>query len=124
MAGRGIILLISLFFLRIPVLSAVTSYNNAAREIMDDIQASMNRFSKYLSASCNVRRGHAVQNYAEKNIDEYTKSLRIRAGAGTNYECIGSYVSGDQVVITDQTTVKGRVWGRTDKGWICMEYVI
>ena len=53
-----------------------------------------------------------------------TKSLRIRAGAGTNYECIGSYVSGDQVVITDQTTVKGRVWGRTDKGWICMEYVI
>ena len=52
-----------------------------------------------------------------------TKSLRIRAGAGTNYECIGSYVSGDQVVIVDQTIVKGRAWGRTDKGWICMEYV-
>ena len=52
-----------------------------------------------------------------------TNSLRIRAGAGTNYECIGSYESGEQVVITDQTTVKGRVWGRTDKGWICMEYV-
>ena len=53
-----------------------------------------------------------------------TKSLRIRAGAGTNYECIGSYVAGDQVVVMDQTTVKGRVWGRTAKGWICMEYVI
>ena len=53
-----------------------------------------------------------------------TKSLRIRAGAGTNYECVGSYVSGDQVVITDQTMVKDRMWGRTDKGWICMEYVI
>jgi hypothetical protein len=38
----------------------------------------MKRFSKYLSASCNVRRGHAVQNYAKKNLDEYTKSLRIR----------------------------------------------
>jgi hypothetical protein len=38
----------------------------------------MKRFSKYLSASCNVRRGHAVQNYAQKNLDEYTKSLRIR----------------------------------------------
>jgi hypothetical protein len=38
----------------------------------------MKRFSKYLSASCNVRRDHAVQNYAQKNLDEYTKSLRIR----------------------------------------------
>ena len=53
-----------------------------------------------------------------------TGSLRIRAGAGTQYECLGSYGSGDQIVITDQTTVKGRLWGRTDKGWICMEYVI
>lgn len=52
-----------------------------------------------------------------------TPSLRIRAGAGTDYDCIGSYVEGDQVVITNQTTVKGRLWGRTDKGWICMEYV-
>jgi selenocysteine lyase/cysteine desulfurase len=45
---------------------------------MNDIQASMKRFSKYLSAFCNVRRGHAIQNYARKNLDEYTKSLRIR----------------------------------------------
>ena len=53
-----------------------------------------------------------------------TKSLRIRAGAGTNYECIGSYVQGNQVVITEQTTVKGRPWGLTEKGWICLDYVI
>ena len=53
-----------------------------------------------------------------------TKSLRVRAGAGTNYECIGSYVQGNQVVITEQTTVSGRPWGRTEKGWICLDYVI
>ena len=53
-----------------------------------------------------------------------TKSLRIRAGAGTNYDCIGSYAMGQQVIVTEQTTVKGRAWGRTDLGWICMEYVI
>ena len=53
-----------------------------------------------------------------------TDSLRIRAGAGTNYECIGGYFQGDQVVITEQTTVNGRSWGRTEKGWICMDYVI
>ena len=53
-----------------------------------------------------------------------TKSLRIRAGAGTNYDCIGSYTTGQQVIIIEQTMVSGRPWGRTDRGWICMEYVI
>ena len=74
----AVIMLISLFFLRSSVTNAVRAYNNMARDIINEIQASMKRFSKYLSASCNVRRGHAVQNYAQKNLDEYTKSLRIR----------------------------------------------
>lgn len=52
-----------------------------------------------------------------------TKSLRIRAGAGTNYDCVGNYTIGQQVIITEQTEVSGRPWGRTDRGWICMEYV-
>lgn len=73
-----IILLVSLFVMRSSVVNAVKGYNNTAHEIMNDIQSSMKQFSKYLSALCNVRRGYAVQNYAEKNVDEYTKSLRIR----------------------------------------------
>jgi hypothetical protein len=72
------ILLVSLFFLRRSVVNAVKSYNNKAHEVMNDINAAMNRFSKYLSASCNVRRGHAVQDYAQNNLDIYTKNLRIR----------------------------------------------
>ena len=74
----AIILLISLFVMRSSVVNAVKGYNNTAKEIMNDVHSSMKEFSKYLSASCNVRRGHAVQNYAKKNLDEYTKSLRIR----------------------------------------------
>lgn len=52
-----------------------------------------------------------------------TTELRIRAGAGTNYEKVGTYQKGDVVMIYEQTTVKGRPWGRTDRGWICLEYV-
>jgi hypothetical protein len=78
LAVLAAVLLVSLFFLRSSVINAVIAYNNAAREILNDIQLSLKRFSKYLSASCNVRRGHAVQNYARKNLDIYTKSLRIR----------------------------------------------
>lgn len=72
------ILFISLFFMRFSVKNAVKSYNNTAYGIMGEIRSSMKRFSGYLSATCNVRRGHAVQNYAQNNMDEYTKSLRIR----------------------------------------------
>ena len=74
----GIIMLVSLFVLRWSLTNAVGRYNEVAREVLNEIQSSMKRFSKYLSASCNVRRGHAVQNYADKNVDEYTRSLRIR----------------------------------------------
>jgi tetrahydromethanopterin S-methyltransferase subunit G len=74
----GIVMLVSLFFLRRPVVNAVNDYNSTARAIMDDIEVSMQRFSTYLSILCNVRRGRAVQNYAEKNLDEYTRGLRIR----------------------------------------------
>lgn len=73
-----IILLISLFVMRTTVVDAIKEYNNTAHEVINDIQMSMKQFSKYLSAFCTVRRGYAVQNCAEKNLDIYTKSLRIR----------------------------------------------
>ncbi len=78
LAALAAILVISLFFLRSSVTNAVRGYNNTVRDILTDIQTGMKRFSRYLSASCNVRRGHAVQRYARDNVDEYTKSLRIR----------------------------------------------
>lgn len=50
-------------------------------------------------------------------------SLRIRSGAGTSNAAVGSYTKGTQVVITEQTLVNGRPWGKTDKGWISLDYV-
>ena len=52
-----------------------------------------------------------------------TNGLNIRAGAGTNYDKLGTYNKGDVVMIYEQTVVSGRPWGRTDRGWICLEYV-
>ncbi len=72
------ILAVSLFFLRSALVNAVKAYNNTAGEVMDEIRQSMDKFSTYLSAACNVRRGHGVQNYANENVDVYTRSLRIR----------------------------------------------
>ena len=49
--------------------------------------------------------------------------LRIRKGPGTGPAVVGSYEYGQQVVILETTRVGATLWGRTDKGWICMDYV-
>ena len=44
--------------------------------------------------------------------------LNIRDQASTNGKQVGTYVAGDKVVVTE--TSNG--WGKTDKGWISMQY--
>ncbi len=74
----AVIMLVTLLVMRTSVVKAVKSYNNLAHTILNEIHGSMKQFSKYLSSFCNVRRGHSVQYQAEKDVDVYTKSLRIR----------------------------------------------
>lgn len=49
--------------------------------------------------------------------------LNVRSGAGVNFGIAGSYKKNDKVVITEQKTVNGITWGKTVKGWVCMDYV-
>ncbi len=49
--------------------------------------------------------------------------LNIRKTPSTNAAVVGGYKKGDKIVILEQKLVGGTVWGRTDKGWICMNYV-
>lgn len=50
--------------------------------------------------------------------------LNIRNGAGTGSAIGGFYNNGDIVTILEQQTVNGIAWGRTDRGWISMSYVV
>lgn len=47
------------------------------------------------------------------------KELNIREDAGSKYDSVGSYRKGDRIEILE---IKGK-WGRTDKGWVSMNYV-
>ncbi len=51
-------------------------------------------------------------------------ALNIRSGPGTQYPTVGSYGAGARVEIFEQREVGTKLWGRTDKGWISMDYVI
>lgn len=48
--------------------------------------------------------------------------LNIRSGAGTTYGIVGAYSNGDKVTVTQQQTVGSVTWGKTDRGWISMNY--
>ncbi len=71
-------LLVTLFVLRKSVTDAVSDYNSTAHGILTEIDNALKSFSKYLSTAYTVRRGHAVLRSAQKDLDEYTKSLHIR----------------------------------------------
>lgn len=50
-------------------------------------------------------------------------SLNIRFGPGTAYDMVGSYAAGEQIRIQEIACTDGMNWGRTDLGWVCMQYV-
>ena len=49
--------------------------------------------------------------------------LRVRSGAGSNYDVVGALAYGTRVTILSQTTVGGTTWGEISTGWISMDYV-
>ena len=55
------------------------------------------------------------------NVNEY---LNIRQQPGTGYALAGQYGPNDRVEILEQKAVGATMWGRTDRGWISMDYVI
>ncbi len=50
--------------------------------------------------------------------------LMIRSAPGTDAKRLDSYKNGDKIVITELRAVNYVPWGKTDKGWVCMDYVI
>ena len=51
-------------------------------------------------------------------------NLNVRKGAGTGYSVVAKYDKGTVVKILETKTVSGTTWGRTDKGWVSMDYVL
>ena len=47
-------------------------------------------------------------------------TLNIRENAGTQYALVGTLKQGERVEILEQKTVGTKVWGRIDRGWICL----
>ena len=50
-------------------------------------------------------------------------TLNVRSGAGTSNKVVSYYPNGAKVEILEQKTVGSTIWGRTDKGWISLDYV-
>ena len=49
--------------------------------------------------------------------------LRVRKNIGTDSRIAALLYYGDKVTVLETTAVDGVIWGRTDTGWICMDYV-
>lgn len=50
-------------------------------------------------------------------------TLNIRKTPDANGEIVGVYSKGMEVTILERKTVEGTEWGRTDRGWVSMQFV-
>ena len=50
--------------------------------------------------------------------------VNIRTAPGTGNAAVGKYLTGTTVEILEVTTHGASKWGRTDKGWVCMDYIV
>ena len=55
------------------------------------------------------------------NVRDY---LRIRSGPSTQDKVVGYLYPKDKVTITQQTTSGSMTWGKIDKGWISLDYIV
>ncbi len=65
----------------------------------------------------------SFETYINGYVKYGTEELKIRSGPGTEYEEVGRLREGTQVVILEISNSGNREWGRTDRGWVCMDYI-
>ena len=53
-----------------------------------------------------------------------TDCLRIRSGPGTSHKIVGYLYPGAKVVITEQVENGSMTWGKSEKGWVSMNYIV
>ena len=58
-----------------------------------------------------------------KEVTVVTDNLNVRSGPDTGYDRVAKYKKGDVILIYETRTVSGREWGRTELGWVCLDYV-
>lgn len=60
----------------------------------------------------------------EGYVIESSGGLKIRSGPSTSYEEIGRLAPLEKVVVLEIQSNGNRDWGRIDRGWVCMDYII
>lgn len=77
----------------------------------------------YVNTGSGTTSGSDSSSSGDKATVTAESGLRVRSGAGSTYDVVGSLKYGTKVTILSQKTVGGTTWGEISTGWICMDYV-
>lgn len=66
----------------------------------------------------------STSNIVGKAVVTSNVKLNIRSGAGLNYGSVGQLTAGTEITVYESVLSGGMTWGRIDKGWICLSYVM
>lgn len=51
-----------------------------------------------------------------------TNYVNVRSGPGTGYDKVVQHHKGDKILVYEKKDVDGTEWGRTEDGWVCLDY--
>ncbi len=51
-------------------------------------------------------------------------NLKVRQDAGVQYAIVGELTNGTKITVYEIKLVNKVAWGRTDNGWVCLQYVV
>ena len=70
-----------------------------------------------------VASGSTSANGVMATVVNCANAVNIRAAAGVGNALVGVAAVNSRIKIYETTDVNGISWGRTDKGWVCMDYI-
>ena len=70
-----------------------------------------------------VASGSTSANGVMATVINCANAVNIRAAAGVGNALVGVAAVNSRIKIYETTDVNGISWGRTDKGWVCMDYI-
>lgn len=90
--------------------------------VLDASTKSMTLYAQWLDGEGNTPPNNDATAENPVTVTVTGVDVNLRQGPGTNHTRIGTTTKGDTLVITEVADGTGYTWGKSDRGWIALQY--
>ncbi len=91
-------------------------------EVLDTSTKSATLYAQWLDGEGNTPPETGATSENPVTVTVTGTEVNLREGPGTNHKRVGAATKGQQLVITETADGSGFTWGKSDSGWIALQY--